>query len=132
MLKIVKVYMTSYAFLNLRVLKQYMAQALTSGLGTGSAIALFLKLLDRVDRVPPPSLTDPGAVCSILRPDPPAVHWASVIVGICIGLFIGIFVYPICELLLSYRYLVLRIGWSGLQQDRGEQRGARPLYRFLQ
>ena len=100
-----------------------MARAITSGLGTGSVAAIALKLLDRVDRTP---FVDPAAVCSILKPDP-SVHWASLVLGLIIGLLI----FPICEIILTYRYWVLRCYWERANPLQVPPAPTRQFYRFV-
>ena len=102
-----------------------MARELSSSIGAGSTAAIVWRLLDQLDRrnyVP-----DPGAVCSLLHPEP-AIHWPSLVLGVVLGFLI----FPLCEIILAYRVIVFRALWGRVgQQELQPQQLNRPLYRFL-
>ena len=62
---------------------QYMARALTSGAGAGSAIALLRHAFDRAD-----------------------CEHHQILTSLAVGFLWGCLVYPIIEALLAYRWLV--------------------------
>jgi hypothetical protein len=98
-----------------------MARALSSSIGAGSTAAIVLRLLDQIDRRSAP--LDPGAVCSILHPEP-TWHIPSILAGI----FVGFLIYPVCEAILTYRLVVFRAVWDRVSQPL---QTARSLYRFV-
>lgn len=96
------------------------ARAITTSLG----VALALRLIDRFEQ-PLAALPDPHLLCAPLLRDSQGWHWPSVL----LGLVLGALLYPLCELVLGYRYWVLR---SILDQQAGiGGAGPRTLHRFL-
>ena len=99
---------------------QYMARALTSGAGAGSAIALLLHAFDRADRDHHQLLE------RCLTPE----SWHFDLISLLLGIFIGCLVYPVLEALSAYRWLVLQAVLQRVAEP-ARPRGARATYRVL-
>lgn len=102
------------------------ARALTTSVGTGSAFAVALRLLDRLEQ--PATyhpLPDPYPVCAAITRDTTGWHLQSVI----LGLVLGALLFPICELILGHRCWLL---CTLLEHTRiGSTERPRVLHRFL-
>ena len=106
------------------------ARALSSSIGAGSTAAILLRLLDHIDRRSVAPAIDPAAVCSILQPEP-ALHLTSLWIGIVLGLILGVLLFPICEVILAYRFVVFRAIWDRLPQARTHPVEPPRSYRFV-
>ena len=118
------------AFQGVGGFKRMSARALSSSIGAGSTAAILLRLLDHIDRRSAVPAIDPAAVCSILQPEP-GLHFTSLWIGIVLGLILGVLLYPICEVILAYRFVVFRAIWDRLPQTRTASVGPQRSYRFV-
>lgn len=103
------------------------ARAITTSLGTGSAFALALRLIDRLEPQVGSlgALPDPALFCAPLLRE--QRHWD--LESVLLGVVLGALLLPVCELILGYRYWVLRTLLD--RQFPGAGAGQRSLYRFL-
>ena len=97
-----------------------MDRALTGGLGAGSSLALGLRLLDSFSSAPVIPFADP---CPLVESH--ELHWASLVVGILVGLVLG----PLLEAVVALRSWALdcalrRLAWAAAQET------GKPLYKI--
>ena len=124
-------YITIYAFdvYSGVVLESWLKgmRAVTSGVSTGSALAVALKLLSWADRQPPvPALT--SEVCDAISGGPRSFCWFS----FSIGLVVGILCYAFVEIAVTCKWaLVEWVSHYKAATSCGGDRGApKPLYRL--
>ena len=104
-------------------LSRFMSQALTTGVSTGTSLALLWKVLEGVQLQPPPF------VCPVRSPY--ELHFPSLCAGLLLGIGLGLVLGPICEGISCLRSLILQatlrrvLGWAG------QSPAQRPLFRLV-
>ena len=94
---------------------------LTTGVASGSSLAVVWKALQILDR------PDPLAACSALHsfePSSNSIDWFS----FTLGLITGILIYCFLEFVLTLRLAISE--WVSARRSKGQQRG-KPLYRII-
>ena len=97
-----------------------MNPALTSGVSTGTTLALAWKLLQ--ESQPPVPFNCPAPFAE------PALDWRAAALGLVVGLLIGVLLGPVFEALVSFRLWVFQ---QTLERLVGAQRlPSRPTFRI--
>ena len=102
-------------------------RAVTSGVSTGSALAVALKLLSWADRQPPvPPLT--SEVCEAISGGPRTFCWFS----FSFGLVVGIFCYILVEFAVTCKWALIEwvSHYKASAGGGGDRGSAKPLYRL--
>ena len=119
-------YMTGHVHMNtdcsFRTLFKWMHRALTSGLGTGTSLALWLNLLGGLDQ--PLPLLPYELTCPY--PSGFQLHWPSLVLGLLAGLLLG----PLLEAFVALRALIYQSALRRAGTGLGVPAGVRPLYRI--